>query len=471
MTMKDVNSVWNECLRIIKDNVGREEFDAWFKPIKPVELIKDKHLVLRVPSHFYYEWLEANYVGLLKKTLRRVLGSGATLEYQVPVDSKNKKDMHIPSNRPEHFDPSISSMMELIKNPYAIPGLNNRLIKANNLNPSLTFDTFVEGSCNRLARSAGLRIAEKPGQTSFNPFVVYSDVGLGKTHLVHAIGNAILSKHPNKLVIYTTGEIFTSQFVQMLKRNAIDDFMQFYYNADVLIIDDVHHLSGKEKTQEVLFHIFNFLHNGKKQIILTTDQPPIKLKGFTERLLSRFKWGLSAELTTPDYETRKKILQIKLKQEGVALPGEIVEFIAKNVPGSIRDLEGVLISTLAHATLVGNNITLDLVRQIIGTHVEKSDLPLSIEQIAAAVTQKTGVTLEEMRSKSRKRNIVIARQLVMFLARELTSLPMKQIGTFLNRSDHTAVIYACSQIGEKQRTDQHLKKLIEGIKSALQSVN
>lgn len=470
MVVRDADSVWKECLQIIKDNVGREEFEAWFKPIQPVKLINDKHLVLRVPSHFYYEWLEANHVGLLKKTLRRVLGPGATLEYEIPVDSKNNKGLHITSTRPEHFDPSISNMMELIKNPYAIPGINNRLIKANNLNPSLTFDTFVEGSCNRLARSAGLRIAENPGQTAFNPFVVYSDVGLGKTHLVHAIGNAILTRHPNKMVVYTTGEIFTSQFVQMLKRNAIDDFMQFYYNADVLIIDDVHHLSGKEKTQEVLFHIFNFLHNSRKQIILTTDHPPIKLKGFTERLLSRFRWGLSAELTKPDYETRRKILLVKLKQEGVSLPEDIVDFIARNVPGSIRDLEGVLISTLAHATLVGNNITLDLVQKIIGSHVEKSNLPLSLDQIAAAVTQKTGITLEEMRSKSRKRNIVIARQLVMFLARHLTSLSMKQIGAFLNRSDHTAVIYACSQIEEKLKTNQHLQKLIEGIKSTLKNV-
>ncbi len=471
MIVRDADSVWRECLKIIKDNVGREEFEAWFKPIKPVKLIDNKRLVLRVPSHFYYEWLEANHVGLLKKTLKRVLGPGATLEYEIPVDRQNNKKMHIPSTRPEHFDPSLSSMMELIKNPYAIPGINNRLIKANNLNPSLTFDTFVEGACNRLARSAGLRIAEKPGETAFNPFVVYSDVGLGKTHLVHAIGNAILSKHSNKMVVYTTGEIFTSQFVQMLKRNAIDDFMQFYYNTDVLIIDDVHHLSGKEKTQEVLFHIFNFLHNSKKQIILTTDQPPIRLKGFTERLLSRFKWGLSAELTKPDYETRRKILQVKLKQEGVTLPDEIIDFIAKNVTGSIRDLEGVLISTLAHATLGSNNLTLELVQKIIGTHVDKSDLPLSLEQIAAAVTQKTGVTLEEMRSKSRKRDIVMARQLVMFLARHLTSLSMKQIGTFLNRSDHTSVIYACSQIEEKLKADPHLKKLIEGIKSTLQNVN
>ena len=469
---RDAHSVWRECLRIIKDNVSREEFEAWFKPLQAVKLENGKHLILRVPSSYYYEWLEANYIGLLKKVLKRVLGHGASLSYQIVVDKQNNKGMNVPSTRPEHFDPNLSNIIELLKNPYAIPGINNRFIKANNLNPSLTFDTFVEGDCNRLARSAGIRIAEKPGETSFNPFVVYSDVGLGKTHLVHAIGNAILTKHPDKMVVYTTGEIFTNQFVQMLKRQAIDDFMQFYYNADVLIIDDVHNLAGREKTQEVLFHIFNFLHNSRKQIIITIDQPPIKLKGFTERLLSRFKWGLSAELTKPDYETRKKILYAKMKQEGVTLPDEIIDFIARNVTGNIRDLEGVLISTLAHATLDENSkITLDLVRKIIGTHIDKSDLPLSLEQIAAAVAQKTGVTLEEMRSKSRKRNIVVARQLVMFLARQLTGLSLKQIGSFLNRSDHTAVIYACSQIEDKMKKDQALQKLVEGIKSTLKSVN
>ncbi len=461
---------WQECLKIIRDNVTREEYERWFKPLKAVRL-NGQELTLRVPSHFYYEWLEQHYVSLLARTLRRVLGAGARLKYEILTDAAHQKAMVVDQTQPEHYDPTLRQIADMVRNPYALLGMERTQIPTN-LKPTLTFETFVEGPCNRLARNAGLAIAQEPGRVAFNPFVVYSDVGLGKTHLVQAIGNEILKRDPAKLVVYTSGEAFTSQFVQMVKKDAVTDFMQLYYNVDVLILDDVHHLAGKEKTQEVLFHIFNFLHQNGKQIILTTDQPPARMKGFSERLLSRFRWGLTAQLEPPDYETRKKILLNRLRREGVSLPEEVIDYIAANVEGSIRDLEGVLISLLAHLVLCKAEVTLDLVRQIITQHVPATakQEPVSLERIAELVTERTGVTLEEMRSRSRQRRVSEARQLAMFLAKQFTSLPAAKISQFFGRADHTAVVYACKQVERQLKKNVTLQRIVEGIKKDLQNV-
>src|SRR6056297_3076581 len=366
------NSVWNNCLAFIQDNIQPQAFKTWFEPIKPIKL-SDKALIIQVPSKFFYEWLEEHYVKLLKVSLNRVLGEQAKLVYVIRMENTygNKQPFteKIPSTNRSNMasqdvDVPFNNKSPELKNPFIIPGIRNVKIESQ-LNPSYNFENFLEGDSNRLARSAGLAVANKPGETSFNPLLIFGGVGLGKTHLGHSIGIEIKDKYPNKTVLYISAEKFTQQYIESVRKNTRNDFIHFYQIIDVLIVDDIQLHSGKKGTQDVFFHIFNHLHQNGKQVILTSDKAPVDMQEIEKRLLSRFKWGLSAELLKPDFETRKKIITNKLYQDGVEIPEDIVNYVAKNIKTNIRELEGAIISLIAQSSFNKREVTLELAQQVV----------------------------------------------------------------------------------------------------------
>lgn len=451
--MKDRFNVWENCLKHIRDTVSGQTFRTWFQPIKPIRLDKDI-LTIQVPNKFFYEWLEEHHLALLKRVIRQELGDKGRLEYQIlvePGQAENQKEI-----RAQDVD-MISA--ELIKNPFVIPGIKKMRIDPH-LNPAYTFETFIEGSCNRLARSAGKAIAEKPGGTSFNPLVVYGDVGLGKTHLAQAIGNEIVSKHPQKTVLYVSSEKFTNQIIHGIKGNSINDLVQYYQTLDVLIVDDIQFLANRTKTQEIFFHIFNQLHQSSKQIVLTSDRPPKDLEGMEERLISRFKWGLSADLQVPDLETRMIILKAKVDKEGIEVPVKVLEFISYNIKNNIRELEGVLVSLVAHSSLTKREINLQLAREVVENFIDRQHKEINVESIQAMVAEHLNIPIERLRSKTRKRDIVMARQLAMYLSKNLTSEPLKSIGEFFGGRDHSTVIYSLKAVQDLMDIDQEFKKSV-----------
>lgn len=349
MTKTTAETVWNNCLKIIKDIVEWQHFKTWFEPIKALEL-RENVLLIQVPSQFFFEYLEEHYVNLLAKTLKREMGKDARLEYRIMVDSGNKGrngSMDVPAGNAKMYNHNEMDFPLIInnpvKNPFVIPGLKKMQIDPQ-LNSSYTFDAFVEGDSNRVSRRAGKTVAEKPGANSFNPLVIYGGVGLGKTHLAQAIGNEVKRLHSNKVVLYVSSEKFINQFQDHSRNNAINDFIHFYQLIDVLIIDDVQFFARAEKSQDAFFAIFNHLHQSGKQLVLTSDKPPKDLDGMQERLLSRFRWGLSADLQVPDYETRIEILERKMKNDGLEMPKEVVKYVAYNISTNVRELEGALIS-------------------------------------------------------------------------------------------------------------------------------
>ena len=408
---KTLEKVWINCLSIIKDNVPLQAFKTWFEPIKPIKL-KGNVLTIQVPSQFFYEWLEEHYIELLKKTIRKEIGPDAKLEYSIVMENNsgntNPYTIKIPTTDKRAIkNPSVAMPLDIssnpIKNPFIIPGLRKVNVDSN-LNPNYSFDSFVEGDCNRLARSAGYAVAEKPGGTAFNPLLIYGGVGLGKTHLAHAIGISIKNRFPNKTVLYVSSEKFTHQFIDSVKNNSTNDFIHFYQMIDVLIIDDVQFFAGKEKTQDVFFHIFNHLHQTGKQLVLTSDKAPVELQGMEQRLLSRFKWGLSADLQIADLETRIAILQKKMYADGIELPKEVVEYLAYSISSNIRELEGALISLIAQSSLNKKSITLELAKQMIDKFVKNTAREVSIEYIQKVVCDYFDLPIELMKSKNLFRN-------------------------------------------------------------------
>ncbi len=470
---KTSTNVWDSCLQIIKDNIPNQSFKTWFEPIKPLRL-EGSILTIQVPSLFFYEWLEEHYVGLLRKTIKKHLGEEGRLEYNIVVEksSANKPyttNMPSSGNGAEGKNQSIPMPVALnkdIKNPFVIPGLKKLQVDPQ-LNPNYTFDSFIEGDCNRLARSAGYAVAGKPGGTSFNPLMIYGGVGLGKTHLAQAIGNEIKRNIPDKLVIYVSCEKFCQQFVDSLKNNTINDFVNFYQAMDVIIMDDVHNFAGKEKTQDIFFHIFNHLHQAGKQVILTSDKPPKDLAGLEERLLSRFKWGLSADLQIPDLETRMAILKKKMYQDGIELTGDVIEYVAHNIDNNVRELEGALVSLLAQATLNRKEIDLNLAKQMLKNFIKNSSKEISMEYIQKLVCEYFEVPVEMVKSKTRKREIVQARQISMYLAKSHTKTSLKSIGAFFGGRDHSTVIYACQTVEDLIDTDKKFKAYVADIQKKL----
>jgi chromosomal replication initiator protein len=471
---KNLENVWSNCLEVIKDNVPLQAFKTWFAPIKAVKL-KSNILTIQVPSQFFYEWLEEHYIELLKKTIRKEIGPDAKLEYSIIMEnnknSSNPYTVKIPTtdkraikNRPVAMPLDISS--NPIRNPFIIPGLRKVNVDSN-LNPNYSFENFVEGDCNRLARSAGYAVAEKPGGTAFNPLLIYGGVGLGKTHLSHAIGISIKNRFPNKTVLYVSSEKFTHQFIDSVKNNNTNDFIHFYQMIDVLLIDDVQFFAGKEKTQDVFFHIFNHLHQTGKQLVLTSDKPPVELQGMEQRLLSRFKWGLSADLQVPDLETRIAILQKKMYQDGIELPKEVIEYLAYSISTNIRELEGALISLIAQSSLNKKSITLDLAKQMIDKFVKNTAREVSIEYIQKVVCDYFDLPIELMKSKTRKREVVQARQIAMYFSKKMTKSSLANIGMHCGGKDHATVLHACRTVNNLADTDKTFRRYLDDLEKKL----
>jgi chromosomal replication initiator protein len=456
--IKTAESVWSNCLKIIKDIVEWQHFKTWFEPIKPIEL-KDNVLLIQVPSQFFFEYLEEHYVSLLAKTLKRELGKDARLEYRIMVDSGQKgnngtidlpaSNSRVVPNNEMDFPLVINNP---VKNPFVIPGLKKVQIDPQ-LNPMYIFDSFIEGDCNRVARRAGKTVAEKPGASSFNPLVIYGGVGLGKTHLAQAIGNEAKRLHPNKIVLYVSSEKFINQFQDHSRNNAINDFIHFYQLIDILIIDDIEFFSRAEKSQDAFFAIFNHLHQSGKQLVLTSDKPPKDLDGMQERLLSRFRWGLSADLQMPDYETRIEILEKKMKSDGLDMPKEVIKYLAYNIKTNIRELEGALISLLAQSSLNKREIDLELAKKVLRNFIKTSNKEITIDIIQKMVCEYFDVPYEKLLEKTRKREIVQARQITMYLAKAFTKNSLKTIGEHFGGRDHTTVIHSCQTVKDLMDSD------------------
>ncbi|MCB0577944.1 MAG: chromosomal replication initiator protein DnaA [Phaeodactylibacter sp.] len=468
---RDHASVWDNCLQAIRKNVNQQSFKTWFEPIKPVRL-DNNALTIQVPNKFFYEWLEEHYVNLLKTTIRRELGDRGRLEYQILMSQSNgggggyapKANGNAKAAR-EGIAPGMIDT-QAIKNPFVIPGIKKIKIDPQ-INPNYLFENYIEGDCNRLARSAGMAIAKKPGGTSFNPLVIFGDVGLGKTHLAHAIGNDVLQRFPGKTVLYVSSEKFTNQIIQSIKNNAVNDFVNFYQLIDVLIVDDIQFLANKQKTQEIFFHIFNQLHQNGKQIILTSDRPPKDLDGMEERLISRFKWGLSADLQAPDLETRIAILEAKMNQEGIEIPQNVTEFICYNIQNNIRELEGVLVSLVAQSSLNQQEIDMELAKRVIRNFVKQINKEITVDYIQKLVAEHFDLGVEKLQGKTRKRQVVIARQLSMYLAKNLTDKSLKAIGENFGGRDHSTVIYSCKTVQDLMETDAIFKDTVSELEKKI----
>lgn len=472
---KTHHDVWDNCLQIIKDIIPSISYKTWFEPIVPLKLTNNI-LTIQVPSPFFYEYLEEQYIDVLRKTIRRELGNDAKLEYNVVMEntqysngkpytvkypSRNKTDL---SNKPVSVP--VEAAGTTIKNPFVIPGIKKVHFDPR-LNPDYSFQNYIEGDCNRLARSAGMAVGSKPGGTAFNPLMIYGDSGLGKTHLAQAIGIEVKDKFPEKIVLYVNANKFQTQFVESIRNNNRNDFLHFYQMIDVLILDDVQEFAGKEKTQDTFFHIFNHLHQSGKQLILTCDRPPVELQGMEQRLLSRFKWGLLADLQKPDYETRMAILRKKAYNDGIELHDDIFDYLASNITENIRELEAVLISLYAQSTLNRKEITLELARQMIDKLVKHSTREITIDYIQKIVCDYYRIPVELMQSKTRKREIVQARQVSMFFSKNLTKSSLASIGAQIGGKDHATVLHACKTVNNLIDTDKHFRHQISEIEKKI----
>ena len=467
-------TVWGNCLNFIKDNIQPQAYKTWFAPIKAVKLT-DNALSIQVPSKFFYEWLEEHYVKILKVALTKELGEHAKLVYIIKMENTygNKQPFteKIPSTsrglvKPQDVEVPLNNKNPELKNPFVIPGIRNVKIESQ-LNPSYNFENFLEGDSNRLARNAGIAVANKPGGTSFNPLLIFGGVGLGKTHLAHAIGVDIKDKYPEKTVLYISAEKFTQQYIDAVKKNNRNDFIHFYQIIDVLIIDDVQFLSGKSGTQDVFFHIFNHLHQNGKQVILTSDKAPVDMQDIEQRLLSRFKWGLSAELQHPDFETRVSILKNKLYRDGVEMPEEIIDYVAKNIKTNVRELEGAIISLIAQSSFNKKEITIDLAKDIVEKFVKNTKREVSIDYIQKIVSDYFQMDVDTLQSKTRKRHIVQARQLAMFFAKKFTKASLASIGSQIGKRDHATVLHACKTVDNLSSTDKQFRKYVEDLTKKL----
>ncbi len=478
------NGVWAQCLEIIRDNINYQKYTSWFHPIKPVTL-EGKTLTIQVPSQFWYEWLEEHYYNIMRSTITKVLGEGARFEYSVVLEKADMDHDDRSVRLPQRSSPPMPAdsgqqvydqngyhptySTENIQNPFVIPGIRKNKIDPN-LNENYVFNQFIEGDCNRLARSAAIAISENPGKNSFNPFFIYGGVGLGKTHLVQSIGNKIRQDYGDEYsILYLSSDQFTNEFVHAIRNNRAREFSMFYRNIDVLIVDDIQFFSGKEKTQEEFFHIFNALHQDGKQIIMTSDRAPRDIQDIEERLISRFNWGLSADLQMPDYETRYAILEKKSLENGIDFGPEIFEFIAHNFKSSIRDLQGAIIKLLATASLQKiDNIDLVMAKRILKDLIKETKKHVSIEDIQRLVCDYFGIDPNKVREKTRKQEIVEARQIAMYMSKTMTKSSLKTIGLHFGGRDHSTVIHAINAVEDRQETSPKFLQIVKDIQQRIE---
>ena len=448
--------LWEKCLAIFRDILPEEQFDAWFKPVSSISY-QDNELNVLVPSYFFIECLEERYIKVLTATLHRVYGPEVKLFYNYnQVSNEPVTSITVKSGNPS---PVVAPKPGATSNPF-IRQEDTADIDAQ-LNPRYTFENYCNSVSNRVARSIGEAIATNPKCKTFNPLFVFGAPGVGKTHLIQAIGIRIKERNPRARVLYVTARLFESQFTTAMKNNRINDFINFYQSIDTLILDDIQDLIGKAATQRTFFHIFNHLQLNQKQIILSSDTKPSLMEGMEQRMLDRFKWGITAELEKPDYELRRNVLELKAKQEGLNLPDDVLDYIAGNVTESIRAL-------VAHATVLNMDINIDLARRVLSNAVKINLRQINFEIITQEVSSYYNIEPDQLFTKSRKREISDARQMVMFLAKKHTKMPLKAIGTRLDRT-HATVLYACKNIEERLPLEKKLQEDVNAIESTLLS--
>ena len=458
--------LWNRCLEIIRDNVPESTYKTWFVPIVPLKY-EDKTLIVQVPSQFFYEFLEDKFVDLLRKTLYKVIGDGTKLMYNVLVDKSSGTTVNQESTTrstaiPQSGLPRVDERKApgLLRAP-AVQDLDPHL------NPNYNFETFIEGYSNKLSRSVAEAVAENPAKTVFNPLFLHGASGVGKTHLANAIGTRIKELYPDKRVLYVSAHLFQVQYTDSVRNNTTNDFINFYQTIDVLIIDDIQEFAGVTKTQNTFFHIFNHLHQNGKQLILTSDRAPVLLQGMEERLITRFKWGMVAELERPTVELRKNILRNKIHRDGLQFPPEVIDYIAENVGDSVRDLEGIVISIMAHSTIYNKEIDLELAQRIVRKVVKSESKAVTIDDIINVVCKHFSLDTATIHTKSRKREVVQARQIAMFLAKSYTDFSTAKIGTLIGHKDHATVLHACKTIKELREVDKAFRAEIDDIQASL----
>ena len=457
--------LWDNCLQLIKDNVSEQQFNTWFRPIvfksyKPAT----REILVGIPSMFVYEYLEENYVDLMKKTLTRFFGEGTKLNYSVLTDKQNNLSQKVEGAESADID-APKPKTRGNQSPTVLDTVKPQDIDSQ-LDPHHTFANYIEGDSNRLSRSVGLSIAEHPNSTQFNPMFVYGPSGCGKTHLINAIGVRTKELYPQKRVLYVSARLFQVQFSNAVMQNRTNDFIAFYQTIDVLIVDDIQEWMTAPKTQQTFFHIFDHLFRNGKRIILASDRPPVDLKGMPERLLTRFSCGLIAEVEKPNTQLCVDILNSKIKRDGLKIPADVVQYIAETANGSVRDLEGVINSLLAYSIVDNASINLKLAERIIKRAVKLDDKPLTIDDIVESVCRHYNVSESALSSKSRKHEIVLVRQISMYLAQKYTKLPASRIGKLVGGRDHSTVIHSCNTIDKRLQVDAAFQKEVSSIEQS-----
>ena len=454
------NNKWNECLRIIKDNLEPAQYNSWFAPIT-VESFENNELTLRVPTAFYVEQLDGRFYNLLASTLVRVYGKGIKLKYSYDI-IKDDPQAHVVSEEP-HKSVAVQPM-----NPFAQQEKFSGIELDPQLNPVNTFENYCESKSNKLAYSIANAIATNPKCQTFNPMFIFGCTGVGKTHLIQAIGIKMKEENPLSRVLYVSARTFESQYTSAVRTNKVNDFINFYQSIDMLIVDDVQEFAGKTATQNTFFHIFNHLHNKQRHLILSCDCPPSELDGMEPRLLSRFKWGMIVELESPDYDLRRAVLLRKAMQAGVKIPDHILDFVAENVKDNVREIEGVFASLMAYSTALNQPLTIQLARNVLSNTVRmsKQNRVVTFDSISDAVCSEFNIDKELLFGKSRKRDVADARQLVMMLAKKFAKMSSTMIGLKLNRN-HATVLYACKTIEERISVEKDFAAAVGRIEATL----
>ncbi|MCF0175944.1 MAG: chromosomal replication initiator protein DnaA [Bacteroidales bacterium] len=469
MTAERHIQIWDSCLRIIGNIVEPQQFNTWFKPIIAVGYDEEKYaLMIEVPSDFFREYLEENYLDVLQKTLKRQLGSSARLIYKVrPV--RVQPAMTFPAatgTRPVNSPINVPTVSGIGPNALVFPG--TQIVKVDpHLNPSYSFENLVEGECNKMGINVGGSISKNPGRTAFNPLFIFGGSGLGKTHLAQAIGLEIKKLYPEKQVLYVPANRFKTQYMDAAGiKNKLTDFLAFYQRMDVLIVDDIQELSSPG-TQNAFFNIFNNLHLNGKQLIFTSDRSPAELEDFEARLLSRLKWGLSVELGRPDYKTRLEMLRTRAFREGVNVDEEVLEYLARKIQSNFRELEGAFTSLMANAVYARKDLTIQLAESITSHIVSEKKNEITIDKVQKIVCDYFNITREDLVSKSRKRQIVQARQIAMFISRDLINCSLSTIGSEIGGKDHATVLHACTTVADLMTTDRTFKQYVTDIEKML----
>ena len=446
---------WAQCQAILADNMTGTAYQTWFAPIMPLQF-ENGVLVLQVKSQFVAEYIEENYIQLLSAAILKIFGKGTRLEYRVLIDSTSGAGTMIPSS-----GTTVNDQRTIVQGQRQMPHFDTQL------NTLYTFDSFVAGEPNKLARTAGLAIAKQPGYTAFNPLFIYGGSGVGKTHLANAVGNQVRAYNPQARVLYVSANTFKLQYQDAALNNRITDFLNFYQSVDVLIVDDIQYFAGLKGTQDTFFHIFNYLQQSRKQLILTSDRPPIELKEIEQRLLTRFKWGLSAEIQRPDYTLRKNILMAKMYRDGITLSDDVVNYIANNVRESVRDLEGILASLLAHSTLTDREIDLALAEQVVSHVVAIQPKRTSVGEVLSAVADYYNIPEKAIQAQNRSKEITHARHIVAYLAKELTDSSFSEIGFSLGKRTHATILHSVTLVKRQMEFDAVLRQQLAQIEAAI----